>query len=154
MAQLGIFGQSFGGVTAVQVCSVDDRCQAGINLDAGLPTDYSGRAIDFHLTQPFMFMLNESAAYNGIRILGILENTAYAVTVRGTTHFDFTDLAFYSPAFKFTKTFGSIDKYRMVKILNSYTLAFFDEYLKGEGSALLAGPSPDYPEVTIEMRDP
>jgi hypothetical protein len=154
MARLGIFGQSFGGVTAVQVCSVDDRCQAGINLDAGLPRDYTGRAIDFHLKQPFMFMLNEGAAHNRSRILGTLENTAYGVTIRGTTHFNFTDLYLYSPALKFTKAFGPIDGYRMVKIINSYTLAFFDEYLKGERSPLLDGPSPQYPEVTIEMRNP
>jgi predicted dienelactone hydrolase len=41
MNRLGIFGQSFGGVTAVKVCSVDNRCQAGISLDSGLPGDYS-----------------------------------------------------------------------------------------------------------------
>ena len=154
MSRLGIFGQSFGGVTAVQVCSVDDRCQAGINLDAGLPIDYAGQTIDFHLKQPFMFMLNENAAFYRSRILRILENTAYGVTVSGTKHFNFTDLYFYSPVFKFTKILGPIDGYRMVKIINSYTLAFFDETLKGERSPLLDGPSPDYPEVTIEMRNP
>jgi predicted dienelactone hydrolase len=152
MSRLGIFGQSFGGVTAVQVCSVDDRCQAGINLDAGLPIDYAGQTIDFHLKQPFM--LNENAAFYRSRILRILENTAYGVTVSGIKHFNFTDLYFYSPVFKFTKILGPIDGYRMVKIINSYTLAFFDETLKGERSPLVDGPSPDYPEVTIEMRNP
>jgi len=34
------------------------------------------------------------------------------------------------------------------------SLAFFDHYIKGDSSPLLDGPSPDYPEVTIEMRDP
>jgi len=154
MARLGIFGQSFGGVTAVQVCSVDDRCRAGINLDAGLPGDYTRRAIDFHLKQPFMFMLNEGAGYIRSRILGTLETTTYAVTVRGSTHFNFTDLYFYSPALRFTKALGPIDGYRMVEIINSYTLAFFDQYLKGESSPLLDAPSPDYPEVTIEVRKP
>jgi hypothetical protein len=42
----------------------------------------------------------------------------------------------------------------MVKIINSYMLAFFDEYLKGERSPLLDGSSPNYPEVTIEIRNP
>jgi predicted dienelactone hydrolase len=154
MTRLGIFGQSFGGVTAVQVCSVDDRCQAGINLDGGLPSDYAGRAIDSPLKQPFMFMLNEGKAYYMHTVLGALKNTAYGISVRGTKHFDFTDLFLYSPVLKFTKAFGPIDGYRMVKIINGYTLAFFDEYLKGEMSPLLDGPSPDYPEVTIEMRNP
>jgi len=154
MDRLGIFGQSFGGVTAVQVCSLDDRCQAGINLDAGLPGNYTGRVTDFRLDQPFMFMLNESAGYNRGVIFGGLDNTVYVVTVRGTRHFDFTDLGLYSPVFKFTESFGLIDRRRMVEIINSYTAAFFDRYLKGETSPLLDGPSPDYPEVTIEMRNP
>jgi hypothetical protein len=86
------------------------------------------------------------------RNLGAAQNTAYGISVRGTTHFDFTDLYLYSPVLKFTKAFGPIKGDRMVKILNSYTLAFFDEYLKGEMSPLLEGPSPNFPEVTIEMR--
>lgn len=109
MARIGIFGQSFGGVTAVQVCSVDDRCKAGINLDAGLPRDYTGRAIDSPLKQPFMFMLNEGLANYMHTILGGTKNTAYVITVRGITHFDFTDLFLYSPVLKFTKAFDPID---------------------------------------------
>lgn len=154
MTRLGIFGQSFGGVTAVQVCSIDDRCQAGINLDGGLPRGYTGQVIDSPLKQPFMFMLNEGAAYYMRTNLRAIENAAYGITVRGTTHFDFTDLFLYSPVLKFTQAFGPIDGYRMVNIINGYTLAFFDEYLKGEMSPLLDGPSSDYPEVTIEIRNP
>lgn len=86
--------------------------------------------------------------------LRAIENAAYGITVRGTTHFDFTDLFLYSPVLKFTQAFGPIDGYRMVNIINGYTLAFFDEYLKGEMSPLLDGPSSDYPEVTIEIRNP
>ena len=154
MARLGIFGQSFGGITAVQVCAIDDRCQAGINLDGGLPSGYTGQAINYPLKQPFMFMLNEGAAYNIRTYLGAINNTAYGISVRGTTHFDFTDLFLYSPVLKFTQAFGPIGGYRMVKIVNDYTLAFFDEYLKGEMSPLLDGPSPGYPEVTIVIQNP
>lgn len=154
LARLGIFGQSFGGVTAIQVCATEGRCQAGINLDAGLPRDYAGRAIDASLTQPFMFMFNEGMAHRVPAALGAVENTAYGVTVRGTTHFDFTDLFLYSPVLKFTKAFGPIDGYRMVEILNSYTLAFFDKHLKGESSPLLDGPSADYPDVEFQLHVP
>ena len=153
MARLGIFGQSFGGVTAVQVCMIDDRCRAGISLDSGLPSDYAGQAINSLLKQPFMFMLNEGMAYSRSRILGTLDNPVYVVTVRGTKHFNFTDLYLYSPVLKYTKAFGPIDGSRMVKIINSYTLAFFDEYFKGGKSHLLDGPSPYYPEVTIDMQN-
>jgi hypothetical protein len=154
MARLGIWGQSFGGVTAVQVCASDDRCQAGISLDAGLPRDYSGRTVDSRLTQPFMFTFNAGRVDYMYPALGAVENVAYGVTIRGTTHFDFTDLFLYSPVLKFTKAFGPIDGYRMVKIVNDYALAFFDKHLKGETSPLLDGPSPDYPDVEFRSHVP
>jgi predicted dienelactone hydrolase len=154
MARLGIWGQSFGGVTAVQVCASDDRCQAGISLDAGLPRDYTGRTLDSPLTQPFMFTLNAARVHYMHPALGAVENVAYGVTIRGTTHFDFTDLFLYSPVLKFTKAFGPIDGYRMVKIVNDYALAFFDKHLKGETSPLLDGPSPDYPDVEFQSHVP
>jgi dienelactone hydrolase len=154
MDRLGIYGQSFGGVTAAKVCIVDDRCQAGISLDSGLPSDYTGSAADPPLKQPFMFMLNEVAGFYRSGILEKLNNTTYAVAVRGTTHLNFTDLVLYSPILKFTKEFGPIEGDRMVKIINAYAVAFFDEYLKGERSPLLDGPSPDFPEVIIEVTKP
>jgi predicted dienelactone hydrolase len=151
MARLGIFGVSFGGVTAVQVCAIDDRCQAGISLDAGLPRDYTGRTMDSPLKQPFMFMSNEGRRTHYTRAnLDAVENTAYEVTVRGTTHLNFADIVLYWPVLKFTKAFGSIDGYRMVEITNAYTLAFFDKHLRGEMSPLLDGPSPDYPDVEFQ----
>lgn len=161
MARLGILGVSFGGTTAVQVCSIDDRCRAGINLDGGLPRDYTGRAIDPPLKKPFMFIGSEGKTSQVRRALDVVENTAYGITIRGAGHLNFADVALYSPVLKFTKAFGGIDKpfgpidgYRMVEIVNDYTLAFFDKHLKGEASLLLDRLSPDYPEVTIEMQNP
>jgi hypothetical protein len=154
MARLGIFGVSFGGVTAVQVCSVDDRCQAGINLDAGLPRDYTGRLIGSALTQPFMFMSNEGRAHDVRTNLGAVENTVYGITVIGATHLNFAEIALYSPVLKFTRAIGPIDGCRMAKIINDYTLSFFDKHLKSEMSPLLDGPSPDYPDVKFQSRVP
>lgn len=154
MARLGIFGVSFGGVTAVQVCAIDGRCQAGIDLDGGLPGDYTGLPMDSPLKKPFMFMANEGRANNMRTALGTVENTAYGVTVLGATHLNFADVALYSPVLKFTKAFGPIDGYRMVKIIDDYTLAFFDKHLKGELSPLLDGPSPDYPDVEFQSHVP
>lgn len=154
MDRLGIFGQSFGGVTAAEVCMVDDRCQAGISLDSGLPSDYTGSAADPRLKQPFMFMLNEVAGFFRSGILEKLNNTTYAVVVRGTTHLNFTDLALYSPVLKFTRVFGSTEGDRMVEIINAYVVAFWNEYLNGEISPLLDGPSLDFPEVIIEVKKP
>ncbi len=154
MARLGVFGISFGGVTAVQVCAIDERCQAGINMDSGLPRDYTGVPIDSPLKQPFMFMKNEDRAHRMRAALGAVENTVYGIIIHGTMHLNFADLVLYSPVLKFTTSFGPIDGYRMVEILNAYTVAFFDKYFKGEMSPLLDGPSPDYPEVEFQLHVP
>jgi len=47
---------------------------------------------------------------------------------------------------------GEIDGYRMLKIINDYTLAFFNKHLKGIDSGLLNGPSSEYPEVEIKVK--
>jgi predicted dienelactone hydrolase len=160
MARLGMFGASFGSTTTVQACAIDDRCQAGVVLDGGLPTDF-GVPVDPPLKKPFMFMSSEDEANRMRGALGTVKNTAYRVTIRGAEHFNFADVTLYSPALKFIKAvgwsvkpFGTIDGYRMVKIMNDYTLAFFDKHLKGEMSPLLDGPSPDYPEVEFQLRIP
>jgi hypothetical protein len=49
---------------------------------------------------------------------------------------------------------GLIRGDRMASITSAYTLAFFDRHLKGEPADLLKGNSPDYPEVSLEVRNP
>ena len=101
-----------------------------------------------------MFILKEVAGFYRSEILGKLNNTTYAVAVRGTTHLNFTDLVLYSPVLKFTKEFCPIEDDRMVKIINAYAVAFWDEYLNGQISPRLDGPSPDFPDVIIEVTKP
>jgi hypothetical protein len=42
----------------------------------------------------------------------------------------------------------------MTEITSAYTLAFFDKHLEGKDSPLLDGPFPDYPEVSLGIRNP
>jgi hypothetical protein len=47
---------------------------------------------------------------------------------------------------------GKLDPRRAHEIINAYTLAFFDKYLKGQDSELLkTSPSP-YSEVTFRKK--
>jgi hypothetical protein len=39
-------------------------------------------------------------------------------------------------------------------IINKYTTAFFNQYLKRRSEALLAGPAPQYPETRLEVWQP
>ena len=74
-------------------------------------------------------------------------NTCYGLYVNGTRHYNFADINVWTPLFRSFELLGSIDGYRMLQLLNDYTLSFFDEHLKGIESVLLDGPSTIYPEV-------
>jgi hypothetical protein len=45
---------------------------------------------------------------------------------------------------------GPIDARRGFDIVNAYSVAFFDQELLGHPTALLSGPTRQYPEVTFE----
>ena len=146
-ARLGVFGQSFGGATAFQVCAVDSRCKASINIDG---TQW-GNLLDTPLQIPFVMMSGEYT--NGINDWALSHSleSGYNLWVRGSEHINFTDFNLVSPLFKFPLwgALGKIDTRQMERIMNAYTLAFFDQTLKGIPSPLLQGASPAYPEVEL-----
>ncbi|MGH8679471.1 MAG: alpha/beta hydrolase family protein [Burkholderiales bacterium] len=151
LERIGVFGMSFGGTTAGQVCLDDPRVKAGLNLDGTQLGEVLGHA----LRQPFMFMYNSNGGGDRMNHL-IYEQAAgpaYQVTVAGTTHFSYTDFSLWSPAFRMLGLLGPIEGPRMQQIMNAYVLAFFNRYLKGGDSTLLDAASPDYPEVRLESRN-
>lgn len=146
---IGVFGQSFGGAAAFQVCAVDARCQAAINMDG---TQW-GNLLDKPLHTPFMMMSGENS--NGVNdwALSAAQESGYNVYVRDAYHINFTDFNLVSPLFKFPLfgALGSIDTRQMELIMNAYTLAFFDQTLKGIPNPLLQGDSLDFPEVELKV---
>ena len=61
LRRVGVFGHSFGGATALEVCRVDTRCKAGVNLD-GYPHE---NVVKLGLQQPFMFIWSEPSVSRG-----------------------------------------------------------------------------------------
>jgi predicted dienelactone hydrolase len=149
ISRIGVFGMSFGGATAFQLCAVDSRCQAAINMDG---TQW-GNLLDIPLQTPFMMMSGEYT--NGINdwALSNAPERGYNVWVIETTHENFTDFNLVSPIFQELEMLGKIDSRQMERIMNAYTLAFFDQALKGVPSPLLQGDSPNYPEVELKIID-
>jgi len=47
---------------------------------------------------------------------------------------------------------GTIDGRRMLQVMNTYVLAFFDKHLKGEAQPLLDRSSERFPEVDFQVR--
>ena len=71
----------------------------------------------------------------------------WQVTIEKTEHEHFSDLSLFSPPNP-----AEMDPGRAHEIINAYTIAFFDKYLRGRDSDLLKGPSSKYPEVTFEKK--
>lgn len=151
---MGVMGHSFGGASAAQICRLDRRCKAGVNLD-GSPY---GDVIQTGLRQPFLYMWSEPVDPNAPVEQQSRQDTqtmirrsagkTYELTIKGTRHFNFSDYAvLYEPVLKPMQMLGAIDGRRGLQITTTYVAAFFDQYLRATNQALLAGPSPDYPEV-------
>jgi predicted dienelactone hydrolase len=156
LERVGIFGHSLGGSTTGLACGRDSRFKAGVDMDGTL----RGDVVESGINQPFMFMTgeagwggqNERERYkrNLNSVYSRLRNGGYRLMIRGTGHYNFSDLPIMTPLHSLTSGTGSIDGERGLRIVTDYTLAFFGKYLKNRHSNLLDGPSPNYPEVLFE----
>ncbi len=146
----GVFGFSFGGATAAVVCLEDARCDAGANLDGSL---WGDKIEQEPLEKPFLFFDSAESAGKNDRVFRRALGPAYTARIAASTHASFSDICGWSPAAPLSGLCGRIDPRRMGGILNAYLLAFFDEYLRGEPSALLDGPAEAFPEVEFRARN-
>jgi len=155
LAHLGVFGHSFGGATAAQVCHMDVRCKAGINIDGS----FAGDVVQTGLTRPFMVIQHDMGTcsdsdcrsfQHDIHAILRMEprDASYHIGIKDTEHFNFTDYAVhFSPLLHILGLLGSIDGQRGLQITRAYVRAFFDTYLNSAPSPLLRGPASAYPEV-------
>jgi len=127
-ARLGVIGMSYGGGAAGEFCKVDSRCDAGVNLDG---TQF-GRHWDQPVDAPFlMFYHEEHQGGNDYAYLPP-SHDFWDYGVQGSLHTDFTDFVYVWPMLKTIGFSGSIDGARMIEIMNTVQLNFFDHYLKGK----------------------
>lgn len=161
--RVGVFGFSLGGTTATEVCRLDRRFVAGLNMDgiiAGISSAGSSPAAFFYMSsddapageyaagldagrrRQIEFGLQQDARIRRF----VSESGGYWMMVRGAKHASFSDAPYSSPL----EAWGHPS--RIGWILSRYIGAFFDKYLKGIDHSLLDGPSPDMPEVRFEVR--
>jgi predicted dienelactone hydrolase len=154
--EIGVFGHSLGGATAIQFCRDDTRCRAGIDID-GAPF---GNAMQTSLTKPFLFLLSEHSGEPESheilrRIQSITAGTSNwpnQITILGTRHFNFSDQALLKEYFISKLFLGPIDRRRALFIAADYVRAFFDTHIKNTPDVLMNGPSDRYPEIKIEPK--
>jgi pimeloyl-ACP methyl ester carboxylesterase len=160
-ARVGILGHSFGGAAAVETAfRRPERVAAAANFDC--PQFVWDPERDITLRVPVFFMSSthtligskpsSMAGVNGAW-LGSAAAPAYELVIEGAAHHNFSDLT-YIPFLKMTGLIGPIDGARAGAMIEAYTLAFFDRYLKSAASPILDEVPAGWRELTLERRDP
>ena len=130
---IGIFGHSFGGSTAIMAANNDNRIDAILGLDAYfLPLP--NYIIEKDINKPFIHLgqtsWGDSNNYELMKIWGSNNNqNSFHLSVEGSKHNDFTDFSQFT---KLTRKFGSgkVPQKIMRNIMNDVMLQFFNYHLK------------------------
>ncbi len=151
--KVGVSGHSTGGGAAIEFCSRDPRCKAGVGLDAYM-TPVSDAALDSGVQQPFLFLFSvKFPTQRNTELFGrLLSHSAHAreITITGTAHYDFSDLPLLSPLAPYLGLKGPLNAGRVLSLDRTLTLALFDQALRGGSGQVLSGPSPDFPELQFD----
>jgi hypothetical protein len=165
--RIGMFGVSAGGFTAAQAMYEDPRIKAGIDLDGATDTPlvkgsaHLASVFDHGLHQPFMFMGDPATTvatvpswqefwrqtpgwHRDLTLLGASGENSYkdAEPV-------IAELARQGrlPAKTVRTDIGTVNPAQAVTAEETYISAFLGQWLRGQSSPLLNGPSPRFPEI-------
>jgi hypothetical protein len=146
--QIGLLGMSYGGGAATEVCKVDSRCRAAVNLDGGL----WGKRMRQPLTVPYLVLASPGNAMFFEHGLLTSEAPYYEITVPGATHSNFTDVSAFVPLFDWMGVTGPIEGERVIDIMNVFTQRFFDAHVRGVATPVLGAEG--FPEISTRTNLP
>ena len=162
LTRVGAFGWSFGGALSVQLSKDDPRVVAAVDHDGQLFDDVrqagtsrpvllvhhgvDDAALYPEKDRPLVRQLMDEVATWDSTARVASTSDWYSLVIAGTDHGNFSDLALF-----LRQPEGRTDPGRAHEIINAYTLAFFDQYLRGKESALLAQEASAYPEATLRV---
>jgi dienelactone hydrolase len=169
LTNIGLFGHSLGGAAAAQVGREREDVSAAIVIDGtmigdiiALNSDNTEIITDESYSKPLMqmygslFQKEEAKATSYLPNINAFNNAmdaSYSLWIKDSGHLNFTDLPRISPFLSKMLGVGTIDSFECIKIVNAYSLAFFDQHIKGQPSSLLDGTT-GYKEVEFEKRIP
>jgi predicted dienelactone hydrolase len=127
--RVGVFGHSTGGGAAIEFCGQDERCQAGLTMDAYM-LPVSDQLLETGLSQPFFFIFSEDwpSASNNQRfgqLFSHMRDHSQVMMIAGTDHYDFSDLPYFSPLAHWIGLKGPLPADQVAAILKTYSLTFF-----------------------------
>ncbi len=160
MEKIGSFGWSFGGAASVQVARDDNRLKAVMDCDGQLfgdvvengieepvfmmHSDIQTQASDLISAEDFEKITGKMKALEA-SFLAKTTSDRYVLDIKKSNHGSFSDLMLFSP-----QAPNEIDRHLAHEIINAYTLAFFERYLKGKESPLLDQIPSKYQEAEFK----
>jgi predicted dienelactone hydrolase len=129
LSRIGSFGHSFGGATALEVCRVDTRCRAAVNMDGGLYGDIRTEPA----VRPLLLMTSADSSQNTeavekwTKMIANADAPAYWLELPNSTHFSFTITQLLSPLL----VPRNFDPRAGLHTIDTYLLAFFDLHVRG-----------------------
>lgn len=161
---VGVFGHSVGGTAALELCAVEPRCRAAVDIDGYI----MGTVVETGLAKPFLFLASDRPLFRRpatdlrederafldawARLRLGLPNRVQHVVIEGSRHFNFIDSALLTsrPLGRATGSLGPIDPERALELTRAAVRRFFDVYLKEASEESLLALAKDYPEIRME----
>ena len=169
LGRIGMLGWSLGGIIAFQAARSQPRIKAAVNLD-GWPFGWLGPngVVTRGSERPLLLMNGRPGSLEAPEVqveaadqellaaaqtyywTMLRRSTAdwYRVGIRGASHMSFSDFFLFEEAEP-----EAIDPRQAHRIINEYTLEFFDKYLRESPRTPLLSGTKRYPEVEL-MRSP
>ncbi len=163
LRRVGEMGMSFGGAISGEICMIDPRCAAGVNLDGG---NFPFTAFNLDVPAPFlMFHSDMGAMYKsmerdvpaGTTPRGFNEfsyerigeagqrDDIYRVQLKGALHLGLSDFSLFVESPVRDPLFGSAPSNIIIGAQNDFVRGFFDKHLRGA--------TPDFPSKQLAAYD-
>ncbi|WP_442602016.1 alpha/beta hydrolase family protein [Paenibacillus sp. KN14-4R] len=171
--RVGMLGHSFGGAVTLQMIKNDLRVKAAVSMDGGF---YGPSVSEKGLGKPLLMMYSDET-YSRVMTkyedvagkLGNVTREAFeaprkeyieksrnalaggglSILIPGSKHASFSDLSLFSPMLGLS----SSDPRRDHRIVNAFSVAFFDHYLKGKSDSTLQSAAVQYPDVHFTVNE-
>lgn len=170
LGRIGIFGVSYGGIIAAKASLQEPKIKACLIMEAFMTDDVVHKGLHqpaMWITRDARSMRSERAHSGGWTEADInqhqttmrdaykhVQAPAYFVQLPGMFHIDLTDLNALSPILPYIRLSGPMGSQRAHDLINEFSLAFFDQHLKGIHKPLLHTPLHPYPDALLEHRQP
>jgi predicted dienelactone hydrolase len=150
--RVGEMGMSFGGAISGEICMIDPRCGAGINLDGGnfpftaFNLDVPAPFLMFHSDMAILYRSMEREVPEGTEARGFNEfsyerigeagqrDDVYRVQLKGAAHMGISDFTLFIDPLVRGPLLGDAPSNEIVGAQNDFVLGFFDKHLRGQAN--------------------